>query len=415
MVAVSVLGCSAMEDSPSGGVAGAAGGSGAAGAGGGGATGAPRPPAEWSSADFIDVHTHCGQRIDCDGQRCCDFSGWTALNAKYRARAIMLANEYWLINADIAPPIKDAFEGLNDHYLLTAKRQPNAQAFVGLRCLYRDQVDDGWADKCKREAADWVKAGALGFKDHNGKQWDADGPEAGQFVAGWNRLNGFCSVQPGSQTPNSDCMAQSTVRYLALDPSWREVVRYIVDELKVPIVSHLATFQGADTKCYDPGAKTMADCGPLTVKFQQKLAEWVGQNTSEAGRRRLIIAHTGFVTADEAALRALLDTGVSVDTARLDNFARAGCAARALVAAYPKQVMFGTDRRMDQACLPRSYDAWLHIFDGPADEERMFNTCQGMKAAKGWALSQPTVAGCPDVPDGALDAVLRTNFLSLYE
>ncbi len=382
---------------------------------GGGAT--PKPPADWANADFIDVHTHCGPSSNnCDGERCCDFSGWSTLQSTHQGRAVMLSNEYWRINEDIAPPeFKDHFVDLNDAYLRTAERESTAIAFAGLRCLYTEQVDDEWANKCKAEARSWVERGALGFKDHVGKQFESGDLESGYFIGGWNRFNGFCDVPATSTTPNSDCMQQPSVHYLTLEPAWREVVRYIIEELKVPIVSHASSYQKATTRCFDPEAGAVVSCAPLLIEQQIRLAEWLRDNTPPSATRRFVVAHTGFLTDDAAGLTRLLDTGVSTDTARFEAFADAGCAARALFAAYPKQIIFGTDRRVDQTCLPTSYDAFLHVFTGAAGGSMSFDTCWGQTAVQGMQLRDPVVAGCPDVPAGIVDRILRDNFLGLYE
>ena len=374
------------------------------------------PPASWADADFIDVHTHCEAIVDCDGELCCDFSGWQALQSSHRGRAVMLANEYWAINAELVPPeIGEYFDGLNDKYLNTALRHDEAITFIGLRCLYQEKLDDTWADKCKAEAREWISKGALGFKDHIGKQFQGDGQEGAYFLGGWNRFNGFCDVPPSSQTPNSDCMLQPTVRYLALEPAWREVLRYIVEELKVPVVSHASSWQGGKTQCYDPEIGDIGLCPAITIRQQEQLGEWFAANVDASARRRLIFAHLGFLTEDLEGLRRLLDTGVSLDTARFDNLTSVGCGIRDLVAAYPNQLVLGSDRRVDQACLPGTYDAWLHILGGPADATQSFTACRGPVDALGAELGSPTVAGCADVPTGALDRVLKTNFLTLYE
>ncbi|MEZ4222116.1 MAG: hypothetical protein R3B13_14370 [Polyangiaceae bacterium] len=375
-----------------------------------------RPPAEWAQAAFIDAHMHCGlSEAACSGQRCCDFSGFAGLAPAREGRAVLLSNEYWRVNDSLfEPQFQDYFEGLNDAYLATAATEPNAIAFVGLRCLYQEKLDDAWAAKCKAEAKNWVTQGALGFKDHIGKQFESGDVEAGYFLGGWNRFNGFCQVMPGSSTPNSDCMQQPTVRYLALEPAWREVLRYILEELRVPIVSHAASYDGAATTCYDPTTSQVAPCAQVTREHQLLLAEWLGSHVPPEARRRFIVAHMGFMTKDAAGLTRMLDTGVSTDTARFEAFAVAGCAGRALVAAYPKQLVFGTDRRVDQNCLPSSYDAFLHALQGPVGVSKSFTSCWGTSDTTGMQLADPKVPGCADVPPGVLDAVLKRNFLSLY-
>ncbi|MCB9588023.1 MAG: hypothetical protein H6718_21635 [Polyangiaceae bacterium] len=376
-----------------------------------------RPPPDWASADFIDVHTHCELMSDCAGARCCDTSGLASLEGLYSARAVLLSNEYWLINEDIYPAeAVNYFTGLNETARDTAAKEPEAVGFfAGLRCLYQRKVDESWAEACKAEARDWARQGAIGFKDHIGKQYETGEAEGGMFIGGWNRFNGFCVVPQGSLTPNSSCMQQSTVHYLALEPAWREVVRYIVAELRLPIVSHAASYQGATTTCYDPELGAIDNCALVTRRHQQSLATWLSNEVDSAARRRFIVAHMGFLTGEPAGLVALLDTGVSVDTSRLDAFAAAGCQARSLFAAYPQQILFGTDRRVSQTCLPASYSAWMHILRGPADQAQSFDTCQGTIDARGLELGTPQVAGCPDVPSDALTRVLKQNFLELYE
>lgn len=387
------------------------------------------PPASWAAADFIDVHTHCEVLTDCAGGRCCDTSGWQLMQARFTGYPVLLSNEYWLINQDLFPKeALDYFTGLNDTVKNTAAlgsgsggsgsgggSAPSVGWFAGLRCLYQRKLDAGWAEACKAEALGWARQGALGFKDHIGKQWEGGEVEAGYFIGGWNRFNGFCSVAAGSTTPNSSCVQQPSVRYLALEPAWREVVRYIVADLKLPIVSHASSWQGATTTCYDPQLGRVDGCAAVTRRHQQALASWLATQVDEAARRRLVVAHLGFLTDDPAGLAQLLDTGVSVDSSRLEAFAAAGCDGRSLFAAYPTQVLFGTDRRVSQACLPESYSAWMHIFSGPANQQQTFDTCQGSITARGMQLGTPVVAGCPDVSEGSLERVLKGNFLALYE
>lgn len=183
----------------------------------------------------------------------------------------------------------------------------------------------------------------------------------------------------------------------------------------MPIVSHAASWQGADTTCYDPEIGRVDNCAAVTRRHQQSLASWLATVVDEAARRRMIVAHMGFLTDDAAGLAQLLDSGVSVDSSRLEAFAAAGCEARSLFAAYPAQVLFGTDRRVSQSCLPDSYSAGMHIFSGSANQELSFDTCQGSIAARGLELGAPVVAGCPDVPAGRLERVLERNFLELYQ
>lgn len=73
-------------------------------------------------------------------------------------------------------------------------------------------------------------------------------------------------------------------------------------------------------------------------------ALWTQDNLSEGARRRIVIAHLGFLDQDPR-LEQVLDAGLSVDLTQT-SLAEQGWDLRALVAAYPGQVVLRR-RRLD--------------------------------------------------------------------
>ena len=374
-----------------------------------------RRPFEVDDVDFIDVHMHCDEVAQ---DQCVISESWRQVESQLNGAGVLLSLEHWTVTVPegTIPQLPYLPSLLNEAYTSTVTKEPRLAAFASLDCWHKTPFGDNWAAICKADAKRLVDLGATGFKDHVGKQWDSNG-DLGSFVGGWNRANGFCTVPEGSATPNVDCAKQSTVRYPIRESAWREVIRYITEDLKVPVVTHAATYAEttaeSDKRCYDPRAKRAEGCGKVSRDNQLEFARWASQNLSKPAFKRIIFAHLGFSEGDE--LLNLLKTGATLDTAVTRTVARAGCNARAAIGAYPDQFVMGTDRRVSQKCLLGSYQAWMHAFSGPVGQEKTFDTCFGKLDVLGMELGTPKVQGCQyDVPEGTLEKILKRNFLALY-
>lgn len=373
-----------------------------------------RRPFEASEVEFIDVHMHCKSVMQGE---CVIDPEWRLVESDLRGAGALLSVEHWAVTID-GPILELPYDPLlfNEAYTTTVQNEARLVAFASLDCWHDTPFGQTWAQACKADAKRLVEQGASGFKDHIGKQWDSNG-DLGSFVGGWNRANGFCDVT-GSDSPNVDCARQPTVRYPIREDAWREVMRYITEELRVPVVTHAATYPepGAesDKRCYDPRAQQAEGCGKVSRDNQLEFAQWARDNLSEDAFKRIIFAHLGFATEDD--LIALLDTGATLDTAVTRTVLRAGCNGRAAFGRYPDQFVMGTDRRVgDERCLKSTYDAWMHAFKGSVSDTITFSTCTGPIEVSGMELGTAQTPGCAyDVPEGTLDKVLKLNFLALY-
>ncbi len=382
--------------------------------------------ADGALPSWIDVHTHCGVTSACaEVEGCCSLDSWQAVRERFGGEgAVLLSTEHYAVMqrvGDLTGDEATLVENLNEIHADGVARDPSLMLFPSLECWYDTPFDDpGWVDACRADVDRWIAAGARGFKDHIGKQFDGSGRDVARWLGGWNRLNGFCDVSADSVEPNRDCMAQPTVRYPALEGRWREVLRYILEDVRVPVLSHTISW-GGDDPCFDPMTGTLAACPGVTRRHLLELARWAEANLSLSARRRLIVGHLGFLLSSAEDLDrfvALLDTGVSTETAaNLGTLAAAGCGARRLFARYGDQLMFGTDRQSGEGpCGLRTYEAWFHSLTARIGEERSFDTCTGLVRATGMELGSATAVGCEfDVPPDTLRGFLRDNFLSLYE
>lgn len=406
----------------------------------------PRPSAPFTQdALFIDVHMHCGEIA---GGRCVKSEAWELI-ADAGGRGVGASVEHWSVT--ISPELLEE-SGLeidvpliemNEAYQASLSGDQDKTFFVSLECWHDTPFGPDWAEACKEDARHWIERGASGFKDHAGKHWDSSG-DLGMFASGWSARNGLCEGES-----LSDCATHPGVRYPVLEPAWREVIAYIVEELGAPVLTHATTWYGADSVCYDPLRQTERACAEMSREHLLDFAGWARAEIDARSRRRIIIAHAGFMvpgekfiprdadTEEEAATRAaardalwaqldeLLSSGVSIDTAVTKDFGamtyqddgRGGCQMRELFARYPDQIVLGTDRLFDNAnCLGPSYQIWEHLLTGPVTglSER-FDTCVGSFQVGGMDLDSPTLDGCPTVEDGVVDKVLKLNFLSMYE
>lgn len=399
-----------------------------------------------SGTVFVDIHMHCGGVSE---DKCGISDAWREIE-KAGGRSVALSVEHWAVT--FGPEELEQIGGvdvlgaypteINELYERSFSNEEHIRFFSSLDCWHDTPLEEGWEDACKEDARDWLKRGAIGFKDHAGKQWDSNG-EAGMFVSGWNKLAGNCESDK-----LSECAREPTMRYPLLEPSWREVVRYITEELEAPIITHATTWYAGDTECYDPISGETDYCAPVSRRHLLAFASWAKENLSEAARRRIIVAHAGFMIPGEKHLpresdseatrqqreetrdlmlsqvETLLESGLSIDTAVFMDFAaftyqddgQGACDMRGIFGKYGDQIFFGTDRKLDnQSCLVGSYNAWNHLLTGSTTAiGPTFDTCLGPVQMRGFALEETSIEGCPDVPQGTLQKILIDNFESLY-
>ncbi len=332
----------------------------------------------------------------------------------------MLSLEHYAVashTGDIEDPLLAwGFENLNTIYELAAGSDPNLFLFASLSCWHDTPFGDpGWVDARKADADEWAAAGALGFKDHIGKA--RHDPDYARWLGTWNRMNGFCTVEPDDPTPSQTCMTQDTVIYPALEPAWREVLVYITETLGMPVLTHATTYPSdpEEALCHDPLTGLSEECGAVTRSHLLELGHWAEQNLPSASRRRIVVAHLGFFFEDEPGFMELLDTGLSVDTsAQLWVVAALGCNGRAVMADHGEQILFGTDIKTDSGYFGETYAAYFHAFQGGVDDLQTFQFWDGPQEVVGMDLDTPVVPGCPyDVPAGTLQRVLRDNALEI--
>jgi hypothetical protein len=362
---------------------------------------------------WIDVHTHCGND---SAKPCVDGVFWS--NARNNeGAAVLLGLEHFAVaaeNGDIPVNAPELRALTNARYMEAAAADPSIIFFASLPCWHDTLFTEAdWSQACKENVDEWLALGAKGFKDHIGKQFDhAGNNDVTRFLGGWNRLNGFCTSS--SSEPNKDCMSSVSVRYPALEAKWREVVRYIVEDKQVPLITHANSWSGTE-QCYDLNLGSVDGCGPVTTRALHDFASWAAATLSEEARKRIIVAH-GAHSATNAL--PVLEAGLSIDLAA--DFLRSAladdaCAARSLLSTYPTQVLLGSDHNLDQACLATSYAALDHMVEATPDNRQSFDTClDGTIVAGGAALGSPTLSGCPDIPANTLSNLRRNNFLRLY-
>ncbi len=410
-------------------------------------------------AVFVDAHMHCGLL---DESGCTVGATWEAIS-EAGGYGVILSTEHFTFNYNddieafyAALGVTVAPDRQNEIYGQTAAARPELWTFTSLECWHDTPLGDGWVEACKNDARQALERGAIGFKDHVGKQWqsDADGPavaDSGIFSGGLTRLAGGCTDVPNSLTANRECVQLPGVIYPLLTSEWREVVRYITEDLKAPIVSHATTYYGAEASCWDPLTSQLASCAPMSRLHLLEFAAWAASHLSAEARRRFIVGHSGFMVPGErllprdsdspeqaaereriatellSQLNAVLSAGLSVEssvtndlvamTYRQQSNALGACTIRELFATYPDQIVFGTDRRVDNGdCLTETYALWDDLLRlGVHELGRVRTACSGPAATYGLDLDAPVITECAgSVPADILDRFLKRNFARLY-
>lgn len=395
--------------------------------------GRARLPGSLLAANWIDVHTHCDiqEIVSCPSGKCCNVARWRPV-AQAGGAAVIASTEHFHIvkhNKDPLPDLIKFFptDQINEIVEASVAKAPGLGFFISLDCWHADKlVGDGkaWAEACKRYVDQWVARGAIGFKDHIGKQFNNEGgtSDYARWLGGWNRFNGFCQPPAGTSAPNQTCMEKEGVRYPALEPAWREVIRYITEVKKLPILTHATSYYTASERCWDPLAKTqdkVRSCAAANQEHLRSLATWLKDNLSAKARSRVIMAHLGFLQEAPALLEEVMKAGLSTEIAVGVAFLSGKtCQLRQLIAAYPKQIMFGTDINIDRECSAINYQAWSHLLTGAWKQPKSFNICFAKQPVPiyGADLDQKTVTGCAaDLPEGTLNDLLKENFLRLFD
>lgn len=380
--------------------------------------------ADLSSKRWVDAHMHCELEglLESTGPLRCAASNWEVASAAGGAGLLVSIAHYGVLDALDALPAELTERGIelsqmNTYAAQTADQQPNLWYFASLDCWHdHDFGDAGWVAACKADVDRLLDEGAIGFKDHAGKQFTTAERDMERWLGAWNRRNGQCSPAPDSDAPNRDCMAQNTARYPMLESKWREVVRYITEVKQAAVLTHAATWRDAPERCFDPLTQRVQSCGAVTRAHLLAFSEWAERSLSARARSRIIIAHMGFLDdADsDRDLRVVLDRGFRVDTARpIDFLSDNGCAVRRLIAAYPKALVFGTDAYVHRSCLTDNYLAWSHMMDGQPGAVRTLPTCRGPLELVSLGLGVAQTDWCPDavLQDGSRDRFAKLNFV----
>lgn len=363
------------------------------------------PPVD-AGGPILDVHTHCPvDRLDCDLSPLAEAEGVTAA---------VLGLSHYAIGTELGdpkPPEISDLAGNNDAVAAATMASNQALLVPSLDCLAMVAGSDAdFTQRCLEDADRWLAQGAVGFKDHAGKTFDGE-IDAARWVGAYNRLAGWCETAPNSPTPNLDCLGQDTMRMPLEVPAWREMIRGLVEERGVPVLSHATPWHGSDTLCGANQERCFDRASDALVDF----ASWAESELSEDARRRFVVLHLGFFSMDEVRLRAVLDAGFSVDLAQTDLMG-AGCGIRALVAEYPDQVVLGTDIFHGLSCTSLHYEAWTYALMGAADQPRTIrNTCRDTVTPIGAELANPDAGTCGiAVEPGVHRKVLFDNAARLF-
>jgi hypothetical protein len=362
-------------------------------------------PAPDPGGPVLDLHVHCPP-----DQPVCDPTSLTqALDGRVTAAGLGLA--HYAIATPLGDVIPDELAALPDNNeVLQAATETTDQLLLlpSLECL-RDTPgnDPGFTAACLDDADRWLALGARGFKDHAGKTFEGDGFDVGRWVGAWNRYAGFCTTS-GSDTPNLDCLTDQQPVFPLEHPAYRDVIRGVVEDREAVWLTHATPWSGSDELCGT--ADGPRRCHDVAADVLVDFARWAEQTMSLEARRRIVLAHLGFLQDDEVRLTAVLDAGLTVDLAQT-AIAEAGCGVRRLVAAYPDQVVLGTDLMLGPDCITAHYEPWLHALLGPADTRARFRgTCRGTLEPAGAALNDPDAANCGvAVPADAGRRVLYDN------
>ncbi len=349
---------------------------------------------------WIDVHTHCVEADECDVSRVLDATG--------NGGAVVASLEHYTINQNFgdANPLLDAFTTQNEAVAAFAAENAGVDWLASLPCWHEVPASDAaWVQACKADVDAMLDAGAVGFKDHAGKQFDNEGDlDEARFVGAYNRFAGRC---PGA-TSNEACMEEPTVLYPLLEDSWREVVRYIVEDREAILLTHAGSYFTAPEQCFFEGE--VQACPGVLVSAQQDFADWAKRELTPDAARRIIVAHFGFLQEDADVLEALLDAGLSLDTAQGRYLFGLGCEGRATFAEHKDQWVFGTDLFFEKSC--KNYDAWFHMFTGDADAVQLYDTCGGEVGVRGMDLDNTEACGVTADAD-TVEKILGGNLRQL--
>lgn len=355
-------------------------------------------------AELIDAHMHCDfEALDCDGDECrCDTSGWLAAQSKFGSiYGAVLSLEHYAVEPSYAALGIDQANEIQER---TIPDDDSLLMVPSLECWYDTPFGgQAWVDACKADVDAWIDRGAVGFKDHAGKQGTEAGDEA-RWVGAFNRLNGICETE--GDEPNAACMAaeNDALVYPLMTSEWREVVRYIVEERRKPIFTHATIFWTDTDQCFDPHAEVPAvsDCVEVLKAHLVAFGEWANGALSDDARRRVVLAHLGFLDVNELP-DFLAEYGFSTDTsARLDSVGQGGAWAD-VIATHSDQVLFATDYKISEDCVGSdTYAAAMHLFGATATDTQTFDVC-GVEAG---------VSGL-DLDATQRNAVLRDNFLAV--
>lgn len=363
------------------------------------------------SIALVDFHTHCFEPEACDTAGIAAETGGDVL--------VMTAGlQHYAVAAPLGDPIPEELSGTmrsNTIHAESAAASDRVELLASLDCLSDTPGSDpDWVAACAEDADRWLAAGAVGFKDHAGKAYDGSGLDIALWAGAYNRYAGFCTVDPGSETPNADCQRAPGFRFPLMVPAWREMVREVVEVRGVPLLTHTTPWSGSSDMCTS-GDGTLARCYEVAVAALLDFASWAERELSPEARRRIVLAHLAFLQEDRESLLRVLDAGFTIDLAQTDVASRAGCGLREVAGLYPTQVVLGTDINIGSPCRANSWAAWRYALEGPAGVERAFeNTCRGTMRPVGAALGDPGLTECNmPIPEGTGERVRWRNAFEL--
>ena len=366
----------------------------------------------------LDIHLHCQDPTQtCEGGvPCCELAGWTALTGgnDTPAGALLSLEHFTVLSPDAGRPPHIPFQ--NESARLTHEKAPSLLWFSSLPCWHAQAWGPGWLARCSADVDAQLALGAKGFKDHVGKTFmhSAKVGDGLRWLGAWNRAQGHCVVADGVASPNAACLEAPGARYPALEDDYRALVRHIVEDKRAVLVTHLRDFGGGPEQCLDPVQQVLRPCADVMKDQVLAFAAWAEATLSPAARRRVVIAHLAFLQGEPEVLRQVLAAGLSVDTAAMITQLR-HCEARALLAQFPDQLLWGTDAELGGACLGPTMASWTHLLTGSMDEELRFTgTCAGDVTISGLDLKTAKVKRCREVlPERAYERFVGGNARTL--
>ena len=318
----------------------------------------------------LDIHLHCQLPTQtCEGGvPCCELAGWTALTGAQAtpAGALLSLEHFAVVSPDAGRPPNIPFQ--NESARLTHAQNPSVLWFSSLPCWHEQAWGPGWLARCSADVDAQLALGAKGFKDHVGKTFmhSAKVGDGLRWLGAWNRAQGHCVVAAGVASPNEACLEAAGARYPALEDDYRALVRHIVEDQQAVLVTHMRDFDSGPEQCLDPVQQVLRPCAEVMKDQVLSFAAWAEATLSPAARRRIVIAHLAFLQGEPDVLRQVLTAGLSVDTAAMITQLR-HCEARALIAQFPDQLLWGTDaeaRRRVPGADHGLVDAPAHRLDG---------------------------------------------------